>query len=152
MWQHVTLSEQIRPSDMLTCCWDVVQRTNLEVSLYLQRVGNVDKNHEHSDARPSGRWRTGYQKAGPISFFLNQIGSKFTLSKVGLSSFPQSSRLYHPLCDHCSEQVNGVDLHAIFSGSSHTSDLKIDILVAALQGAWRSRVSVGTGWPGLSIL
>ena len=40
----------------------------------------------------------------------------------------------------------------IFSGSSHTSDLKIGTLVATLSGAWRYRVSTGTGRPGVSIL
>ena len=40
----------------------------------------------------------------------------------------------------------------IFSGSSHTSDLKIGTLVATLPGAWRCRVSTGTGRPGVSIL
>ena len=39
-----------------------------------------------------------------------------------------------------------------FSGSSHTSDLKIATPVATLPGAWRSRVSAGTGRPGVSIL
>ena len=39
-----------------------------------------------------------------------------------------------------------------FSGSSHTSDSKIDTLVATLPGAWRYRVSAGTGRPGVSIL
>ena len=39
-----------------------------------------------------------------------------------------------------------------FSGSSHTSDLKIGTPVAALPGAWRDRVSTGTGRPGVSIL
>ena len=33
----------------------------------------------------------------------------------------------------------------IFSGSSHTSDLKIGTPVATLPGAWRYRVSTGTG-------
>ena len=28
MWQHVKLSEQIRPWDTLACCWDVKQPTN----------------------------------------------------------------------------------------------------------------------------
>ena len=37
-------------------------------------------------------------------------------------------------------------------GSSHTSDLKIDIPVATLPGAWRYRVRAGTGRPGVSIL
>ena len=42
----------------------------------------------------------------------------------------------------------------IFSGSSHTSDLKIGTPVAALPGAWhwRYRVGTGTGQPGVSIL
>ena len=39
-----------------------------------------------------------------------------------------------------------------FSGSSHTSDLKIGTPVATLPGTWRYRVSVGTGWPGVNIL
>ena len=39
-----------------------------------------------------------------------------------------------------------------FSGSSHTSDSKIGTLVATLPGAWRYRVSSGTGRPGVSIL
>ena len=40
----------------------------------------------------------------------------------------------------------------IFLGSSHTSDLKIGTPVATLPGAWRYRVSTGTGRPSVSIL
>ena len=36
--------------------------------------------------------------------------------------------------------------------SSHTSDLKIGTPVATLPGAWRYRVSAGTGRPYVSIL
>ena len=39
-----------------------------------------------------------------------------------------------------------------FSGSSHTSDLKLGTPVSTLPGAWRFRVSAGTGRPGVSIL
>ena len=39
-----------------------------------------------------------------------------------------------------------------FSRSSHTSDLKIGTPVATLPGAWRYRVSAGTGRPGVSVL
>ena len=39
-----------------------------------------------------------------------------------------------------------------FSGSSHTSDLKIGTPVATLPGVWRYRVSAETGWPGVSVL
>ena len=42
-------------------------------------------------------------------------------------------------------------LHRDFSVSSHTSDLKIGTPVATLPGAWRYRISVGTGWSGVSI-
>ena len=34
-----------------------------------------------------------------------------------------------------------------FSGSSHTNDFKIGTPVDTLPGAWRYRVSAGTGWP-----
>ena len=40
----------------------------------------------------------------------------------------------------------------IFSGLSHTSDLKIGTPMAALPGTWRYRVSTGTGRPDVSIL
>ena len=40
----------------------------------------------------------------------------------------------------------------IVPGSSHTSDFKIGTPVATLPGAWRYRVSTGTGRPGVSIL
>ena len=39
-----------------------------------------------------------------------------------------------------------------FFGSSHTSYFKIGTPVATLPGAWRYRVSTGTGRPGVSIL
>ena len=35
VWQHVKLSEQIRPWDTLACCWDVKQTTNKQTSLSL---------------------------------------------------------------------------------------------------------------------
>ena len=37
-------------------------------------------------------------------------------------------------------------------GTGAASDLKIDTPVATLPGAWRYRVSTGTGRPGVSIL
>ena len=40
----------------------------------------------------------------------------------------------------------------IFSGSGHTSDSKIGTPVATLPGAWRYKVSAGTGRPGVIIL
>ena len=46
---------------------------------------------------------------------------------------------------------SNLDCAGIFPGSSHTSDLKIGTPVATLPGAWRYRVSAGTGWTGVSI-
>ena len=43
-------------------------------------------------------------------------------------------------------------LHRDFSGSSHTSHLKIGTPVVTLPGTWRYRVGAGTDWPGVSIL
>ena len=40
----------------------------------------------------------------------------------------------------------------LFSGSSHTSDLKTGTPVATLLGAWCCRVIAGTGWPGFIML
>ena len=40
----------------------------------------------------------------------------------------------------------------IFPESSHTSDFKIGTPVATLPGAWRYRVSAGTGRLGVSLL
>ena len=37
-------------------------------------------------------------------------------------------------------------------GPTHTSDLKLRTAVATLPGAWRYRVSAGTGGPGVGIL
>ena len=39
-----------------------------------------------------------------------------------------------------------------YSGSSHTSDIKIGTPVATLPGAWHHRVSTGTCRPFVSIL
>ena len=43
-------------------------------------------------------------------------------------------------------------LRRVFSGSSHTSDLKIGAPVVTLPGAWRYRVSAETVRLGVSIL
>ena len=44
------------------------------------------------------------------------------------------------------------NLRREFSGWSHTSDLKVGTPVSTLPGAWRYRVSAGTGWPSVSIV
>ena len=68
--------------------------------------------------------------------------SLYRLVGMWLSRPPRERKIrgFNPACD------------GIFSGSSHTSDLKIDTPVAAPPGAWRYRVSAGTGRPGVNIL
>ena len=39
-----------------------------------------------------------------------------------------------------------------FPRSSHASGLRIGLPVATLPGAWRCRISTGTGWSGVSML
>ena len=43
-------------------------------------------------------------------------------------------------------------LHVDFSGSIHTSDLKMGTPVATLLGTWHSMVSMVTGLPSVSLL
>ena len=67
-----------------------------------------------------------------------------TNSLVGLVVTASASRAEDPGFD--------TRLRRDISGSSHTSDLRIGTPVATLPGAWRYRVSAGTGRPGVSIL
>ena len=41
MWQHVKLSEQIRPRDTLACCWDVKQPTNKQTHTTPHHTGSM---------------------------------------------------------------------------------------------------------------
>ena len=75
---------------------------------------------------------------------LNKLLSELSNRLVGLVVKASASRAGGPGLNPTSA--------GIFSGSSHTSDLKIGTPVATLPGAWRYRVSTGTGWPGVSIL
>ena len=88
-----------------------------------------------------------------MSNLLSQINSTSTPTLgqwlwdllVGLVVKASTSRVEDPGFDSCLRPGD-------FSGSSYTSDLKIGTPVATLPGAWRYRVSAGTGWPGVSIL
>ena len=77
--------------------------------------------------------------------YLAHIHVVFSLRLAGLVVKASTSRAEGPEFDSrlcCGD----------FSGSSHTSDLKIDTPVATLPGALCQRVSAGTGRPGVSIL
>ena len=57
-----------------------------------------------------------------------------------------------PLCTKTSACLSWVRFPFIAVNLFLASDLKMDTPVATLPGAWRYRVSAGTGWPGVSIL
>ena len=82
-----------------------------------------------------------------------------TITYDGLHDYDEiNSRLSEQSCTgHFSEQSritpgSNPACDGIFPSSSHTCDIKIGTPVAALPGAWRYRVSAGTGWPGFSIM
>ena len=87
------------------------------------------------------------------------MGLQFALNLSGpdsLSSLSGTDHLVGLVVKASTSRAEGPGfesrLRGIFSGSSHTSDLKIGTPVATLPGAWRYRVSTGTGRPGVSIL
>ena len=92
---------------------------------------------------------------------LSQVSGKVTTREPTLRSlvFSSSSSSYRLVglvvrCPPPERKIPGSNpaCTGIFSGSSHTSDLKIGAPVATLPGASRYRVSTGTGRPGVSIL
>ena len=70
-----------------------------------------------------------------------------------LLSYPLTDRLVSLVVKASASRAEGPGfksrLRRDFSGSSHTSDLKLGTPVAALPGTWRYRVNAGTGWPGV---
>ena len=87
-------------------------------------------------------------EAATVAFSLTSAMKYCLCQRVGLVVKASASRAEDLGCDSCL-------LLRDFSGSSHTSDLnklKVGTPVATLPGAWRYRVSAGTGWPGVSML
>ena len=88
--------------------------------------------------------------------------SKLAFTCVGLACFPcrSASQLQNRLVGLVVKaSASGAEdpgfesrLRQDFSGSSHTSDLKMGTPVATLPGAWHYRASAGIGRPGVSIL
>ena len=70
-----------------------------------------------------------------------------------LFAFPPSNRLVGLVVKASATRAEDPEfesrLRRDFSGSSHTRDLKTGTPVATLPGAWRYRVSAGTGRPGV---
>ena len=98
--------------------------------------------HSNNEARA---WRWSSLEKSWTCFptaYSHQVYSAYRLVGLVVRRPPRERKVpgSNPACD------------GIFSGSSQTSDLKIGTPVATLPGAWRYRVSAGTGRPGVSIL
>ena len=52
----------------------------------------------------------------------------------------------------CMPGFDSRGLHGDFSGSIHTSELTVSTPEATMPGAWRHRVTAGTGRPSFSLL
>ena len=102
--------------------------------------GGVEREREMGER---GRSKCKRMKQRP--FTLNDLSADLTHRLVGLVVKASASRAEGPGFD---SRLRRGD----FCGSSHTSGLKIGTSVTTLTGAWRYRVSAGTGWPGVSIL
>ena len=89
-----------------------------------------------------GPFGSGYTIYWPGRKSERKAGVEFTVQTPLVSQLPRERKIpgSNPACA------------GIFSGSTHTSDLKIGTPVDTLPGAWHYRVSAGTGRPGVSIL
>ena len=111
--------------------------------------------------------RQGFSRGTPLSSPPSSVNGLSQLNKTKVNAISTLSNLKAELslrADHLAglvvrrppreRKVQGLNpaCAGIFSGSSHTSDLKIGTPVATLPGAWRYRVSTGTGRPGVSTL
>ena len=134
VWQHVKLSVQIRPWDTLACCWDVKQPTNKQKMF----VSCVDTQGGHS----------AYRLVGLVVRPPRPERQTWVWSPLE-SQFVNSLQLSHCLTGLVVEVSAS---KAAWSPSSHTSDKKIGTYKATLPGAWRYRVSAGTGWSSVSML
>ena len=74
------------------------------------------------------------------------------MKKNSSSSSAVPDRLFGLVVKASASRAEDPGLESRFTGSSHVNDLKIGTPVATLPGAWRYRVSTGTGRPGVSIL
>ena len=94
-----------------------------------------------------------------LSFLQNSPSTKTLQLWQKLPPLPPQSPLPPPPPPRWPASTSGAEdprfeshLRRDFSGSSHTSDLKIGTPVDTQPGAWHYRVSAGTGRPGVSIL
>ena len=171
------MCEQICP--WLACCWHVKQPTLI---VWRQRSWERKRSTAQPDrAKPFRNWPHRHRRCVDGSSgrtcerqrkvltgaFPGGVVSRW--SKIEIENFPPSVSLFGSTPLHSSfnrlvglvvkasasrAEIPGLN-HAcagIFSGSSHTSDWKIGTPVSTLPGAWRYRVSAGTGRPGVSIL
>ena len=152
------------------------RRTGARPSSIIQRQSDVQRNvgwllrgQIYSDCRccqteTCSLSRSQCTEIGPTSPSSRQLpGCQFLITRMSrpgkaLGSVPVSDRLFGLMVNSSSSsraEDPGFDSYlrrGDFSGSSHTSDLKVGTPVTILPGAWRYRVIAGTGWTGVRIL
>ena len=112
------------------------------VSIFIRSLGStfVQACLNPDPCCPQGPTHSGNELAqGPVDLLFVRYGKRL----VGLVVKASASRAEDPVFES--------HLRRNFSGSSHTSDLKIGTPVATLPGAWHYRISAETGRPGISI-
>ena len=119
-----------------TCCHAEAEAADPTCCLTQSHDADTGPTSPSSDRKTPGAW-PGCHSSTNISV----IGKD---RLVGLVVKASASRAEDPGFESACD--------GIFSRSSHTSDSKIGTPVATLTGAWRYRISTGTGWPGVSIL
>ena len=111
-----------------------VEKTDTAGQVLSLVTGEVSHSHVHSQTRD--RQSSSKTSSTRLLLLRNRLVGLLVRRPPRERKIPGSN----PTCDR------------IFSGWSHTSDLKIGTPVATLPGAWRYRVRAGTGRPGVSIL
>ena len=126
VWQHVKLSEQIRPWDALACCWDVKQPTNNNSCLK-----STNKYRKHSTIRV-GRCKVKHCRQLSLSLRGHTVnwpgGSGPWSSSLGVPYVKQTPHWPGGKATASRAEGPGFDFslrRGVIFGSSHTSDLNI---------------------------
>ena len=135
--QHASVSQGRICTDNFTCCHTEIEGADQTFHLTQSQYTDTGPTSPSADPITPGAWQGSHWSAN-----FEVTGKTRPRKNPGASGIRTRDRHNETL----------VFISRDFSGSSHTSDLKIGTPVATLSGAWHYRVSTGTGRPGVSIL
>ena len=154
--QHAGVSQGQICSDNFTCCHTETEVADPTFYLTQSQYTDTGPTSPSADPIPPGAWQGSHWSANFES--LVWLDPEKIPAQAGFEPgiFCSRDRLIGLVVRHPPRErkIPGSNpaCAEIFSGSSHTSDLRIGTPVATLPGAWRYRVSTGTGRPVVSIL